>query len=141
MKRVVVTGIGALTPIGNNLNAFLEGLQNGKSGANHITHFDASKFKTQFACEVNDFKVGDFMDRREARRMDIFSQYALVSAQEALQDSGLEAILDNIDKDQAGVIWASGIGGLTSLEKEIATFAVGDGTPRYNPFMIPKMIS
>ncbi|MEL7121515.1 MAG: beta-ketoacyl-ACP synthase II [Bacteroidota bacterium] len=141
MKRVVVTGIGALTPIGNNLNAFLEGLQNGKSGANHITHFDASKFKTQFACEVSDFKVEDFIERREARRVDIFSQYALVSAQEALQDSGLYAILDNVDKDQAGVIWASGIGGLTSLEKEIETFAVGDGTPRYNPFMIPKMIS
>ncbi len=141
MKRVVITGIGALTPIGNNIKAYLEGLQKGVSGANMITQFDATNFKTQFACEVKDFNPDDHMDRREARRVDRFSQFALITAEEAVVDSGLNDILDQLDKDRIGVIWGSGIGGLKSLEKEIEDFANGNGTPRYNPFMIPKMIS
>lgn len=139
MRRVVVTGLGALTPIGNTLEEYLEGLQNGVSGANIITRFDATKFKTQFACEVKDFNVQDHLDRREARRMDMFSQFAMVVAEEAIQHSGLE--LESLDLDRVGVIWGSGIGGLRSLEKEIEDFALGNGTPRYNPFVIPKMIS
>lgn len=139
MRRVVVTGLGALTPIGNNLKAYLEGLQKGISGANIITRFDADKFKTQFACEVKDFNVEDHIHRRDARRMDLFSQFAMVVAEEAVQDSGLD--IEALDLDRAGVIWGSGIGGLRSLEEEIETFALGNGTPRYNPFVIPKMIS
>lgn len=139
MKRVVVTGLGALTPIGNTLTAYLEGLQKGVSGANPITHFDASEFKTHFACEIKNFDPGTVIDKREVRRMDNFSVYAMVAAQEAFEDSGLD--VEKIDPDRAGVIWGSGIGGLRSLEKEIEDFTTGDGTPRYNPFMIPKMIS
>ncbi len=138
MKRVVITGIGALTPIGNNINEYLEGLKNGLSGANLITKFDAENFKTRFACEVKDFKVEDFIDRKEARRLDPFAQYALVAAEEAMQQSGLD--LEKLNMDRAGVIWGSGIGGLYSLESEIEAFAKGSGVPRYNPFMIPKMI-
>lgn len=141
MRRVVVTGLGAITPIGNDIKSFKEGLKNGVSGANPITLFDASEFKTQFACEVKDFDPQDFIDRREARRMDRFAQFAMVSADEAVADSGLDAILEKLDLDRVGVIWASGIGGLGSLEEEIEKFALGNGTPRYNPFMIPKMIS
>jgi len=141
MKRVVITGIGALTPIGNNIKEYLQGLQNGVSGANMITQFDASNFKTQFACEVKDFNADDLMDRREARRIDRFSQFAIITADEAIQDSGLESIMESLDKDRIGVIWGSGIGGLKSLEHEIEEYATGNGTPRYNPFMIPKMIS
>ncbi len=139
MKRVVVTGIGALTPIGNTVKAYLEGLQNGKSGAAPITQFDATNFKTKFACEVKGFNPSDFLDRREARRSDRFTQFALVSCQEALDQSGLD--LEKINLDRAGVIWGSGIGGLKALEDDISAFATGNGTPRYNPFMIPKMIS
>jgi len=139
MKRVVITGIGALTPIGNDLQAYLEGLKAGVSGANLITHFDASKFKTHFACELTDFDASAFLDRREVRRLDDFSIYAMVTAMEAMEDSGLDP--EKIDLDRAGVIYASGIGGLGSLEKEIEEFEAGDGTPRYNPFMIPKMIA
>jgi len=142
MKRVVVTGIGAITPIGKNVPAFLEGLQQGHSGAKPITLFDASKFKTQFACEISDFNAEEFIDRREARRLDRFAQFALVSAEEAMQAAGLaEDTLEKVDPDRAGVIWGSGIGGMRSLEKEIEEFMEGNGTPRYNPFMIPKMIS
>lgn len=141
MKRVVITGIGALTPIGNNIDEYLEGLQKGISGANLITQFDASSFKTQFACEVKDFNPEEVMDRREARRIDRFAQFAMVTADEAVADAGLDAILDSLNKDRIGVIWGSGIGGLKSLEQEIEGFATGNGTPRYNPFMIPKMIS
>lgn len=137
MRRVVVTGVGALTPIGNDLQAYSEALQKGISGANPITHFDASNFKTQFACEIKDFP-SDILDRREARRMDLYSQYAMVAAHEAMEKSGLD--LEKIDLDRSGVIWASGIGGLRSLEKEIEDYCAGNGTPRYNPFMIPKMI-
>lgn len=142
MKRVVVTGIGAVTPIGSNVSAFLEGLQQGHSGAKPITLFDASNFKTQFACEVADFDATAFIDRREARRMDRFAQFAMVSTEEAMNMAGLaNETLEQVDPDRAGVIWGSGIGGMRSLEKEIEEFATGNGTPRYNPFMIPKMIS
>ena len=138
MKRVVVTGIGAVTAIGNNIKEYFDGLSNGLSGANIITQFDASNFKTQFACEVKNLNVEDFIDRREARRIDPFTQYALIATDEAMQNSGLD--LEKIDLDRAGIIFGSGIGGLGSLEKEIEEFAVGNGIPRYNPFMIPKMI-
>ncbi|MCB9047856.1 MAG: beta-ketoacyl-ACP synthase II [Lewinellaceae bacterium] len=138
MKRVVVTGIGAVTPIGNNINAYLEGLRNGVSGANLITHFDASNFKTQFACEVKGLDIENLVDRREARRMDLFSIYGAISSDEAIADAGLEP--EKLDLDRVGVIWGSGIGGLKSLEVEIEEFITGSGIPRYNPFMIPKMI-
>lgn len=138
MKRVVVTGIGALTPIGNGINAYLKGLQEGISGANIITLFDASNFKTQFACELKDFNVGDYMDVREARRLDRFTVLAVIAADEAMENSGLD--IEKIDPDRAGVIWGAGIGGLSTLEKEVEDYITGNGTPRYNPFMIPKMI-
>lgn len=138
MNRVVVTGLGAITPIGKTLQDYKDGLQNGVSGANLITLFDATQFKTRFACEVSDFNAQDYLDRREARRMDRFTHFALIAAGEALEDSGLD--IENIDLDQAGVIWASGIGGLRSLEKNIEEFTTGNGIPRYNPFMIPQMI-
>lgn len=139
MKRVVVTGLGAVTPIGNSVSEYLEGLQKGLSGANPITHFDASQFKTQFACELKDFKPEETIDRREIRRMDNFTVYAMASAAEAMANSGID--VTQIDADRAGVIWGSGIGGLATLEKEIEDHITGSGTPRYNPFMIPKMIS
>ncbi len=138
MKRVVVTGIGAITPIGNNITAYLDGLQKGVSGANPITLFDATLFKTRFACEVKDFNPEDHFDRREVRRIDRFTQFGMVSATEAIQDSGLD--LDAIDKDRVGVIWAAGVGGMTTLEKEIEEHVLGNGTPKHNPFLIPKMI-
>jgi len=138
MKRVVVTGLGAITPIGNTLSAYLEGLQKGVSGANLITLFDASLFKTRFACEVKGFNPEDHLERKEARRIDRFTQFAMVSSAEALKDSGLD--LDAIDKQRVGVIWASGIGGLTTLEKEIEDHVQGSGVPKHNPFLIPKMI-
>jgi 3-oxoacyl-[acyl-carrier-protein] synthase II len=140
MKRVVVTGLGALTPIGNNLPEYLAGLQQGKSGANLITLFDASLFKTKFACEVKGFVPEEHIDRREARRIDRFTQFAMVSAAEALQDSGLD-LENGVNKDRVGVIWASGIGGLATLEKEVEEHITGNGTPKHNPFLIPKMIS
>jgi len=139
MKRVVITGLGALTPIGNTLSEYLNGLQKGISGANLITQFDASLFKTHFACEVKGFNAEDHIDRREARRLDRFTQFALVTAAEALQDSKLD--LNAIDKQRVGVIWASGIGGMITLEREIEEHITGNGTPRHNPFLIPKMIS
>lgn len=139
LKRVVVTGLGALTPIGNNIQEYWDGLVNGKSGAASITYFDASKFKTQFACELKNFNVTDFIDRKEARRLDKFAQYALVASDEAIQDSGLD--VEKVDKDRVGVIWGAGIGGLETFQKEVENFAAGDGTPRFNPFFIPKMIA
>jgi len=139
MKRVVITGLGALTPIGNTLSGYLLGLQKGTSGANLITQFDASLFKTHFACEVKDFNPEDHIDRREARRLDRFTQFAMVTADEAIKDSKLD--LEAINKQRVGVIWASGIGGLATLEKEIEEHITGNGTPRHNPFLIPKMIS
>jgi len=139
MKRVVVTGIGALTPIGNDIESFNSGLKAGKSGAASITKFDASLFKTQFACEIKDFNAELRVDKKESRRMDLFTQYAMYTAAEAFEMSGLDP--EQLDLDLCGVIWGSGIGGLQSLETEIATFTSGNGTPRYNPFMIPKMIT
>lgn len=139
LKRVVVTGMGALTPIGNTLNEYWEGLLAGKSGAAPIKQYDASLFKTQFACEIKDFNIEDFMDRKEARKLDPFAQYAMVSASEAVADS---AILDsNPNLDRIGVIWGSGIGGLKTFQDEAQGFFQGDGTPRFNPFFIPKMIA
>ncbi|MGS2740702.1 beta-ketoacyl-ACP synthase II [Sinomicrobium sp. M5D2P17] len=139
LKRVVVTGLGALTPIGNTVQEYWEGLKNGMSGAAPITHFDASKFKTQFACEVKNFNVTDFIDRKEARRLDKFSQYAIVASDEAIADSGIE--LDKINKGRVGVVWGAGIGGLETFQEEVLNFGRGDGTPRFNPFFIPKMIA
>ena len=138
LKRVVVTGLGALTPIGNNISEFWHGLSAGVSGANFITRFDTEKFRTKFACEVKNFEVTNFIDRKEARKMDFFTQYAMVAADEAVKDAGLET--DKIDTDRAGVIWAAGIGGLKTFEEEITSYCKGDGTPRFNPFFIPKMI-
>ncbi|MCH2229670.1 MAG: beta-ketoacyl-ACP synthase II [Crocinitomicaceae bacterium] len=139
LKRVVVTGLGALTPIGNTLSEYWDGLKNGKSGAAPIKQFDASLFKTHFACEVKDFVVTDHLDRKEARKLDQFSQYAMVSAKEAVADSGLIESEPNLDR--IGVIWGSGIGGLKTFQDEVTNFANGDGTPRFNPFFIPKMIA
>lgn len=139
LKRVVVTGLGALTPIGNTVEEYWNSLVNGVSGAAPIQQFDASKFKTQFACELKNFNVQDFIDRKEARKMDQFSQYAMVSTAEAIADSGLD--LESLDLDRAGVIWGSGIGGLKTFQDEAGGFATGDGTPRFNPFFIPKMIA
>jgi 3-oxoacyl-[acyl-carrier-protein] synthase II len=139
LKRVVVTGLGALTPIGNNIEEYWNGLVNGVSGAAPITHFDATKFKTRFACEVKNFEVRDFIDRKEARKMDKFTQYAMVASDEAIADSQLD--LDKINKLRVGVIWGAGIGGLETFQNEVLGFAAGDGTPRFNPFFIPKMIA
>ncbi len=139
IKRVVVTGLGALTPIGNNIEEFWNGLANGISGAAPITHFDASKFKTRFACELKNFDITQFFDRKEARKMDRFTQYAMVAADEALVDSKLD--LEKVDKDRVGVIWGAGIGGLETFQNEVLSYAEGDGTPRFNPFFIPKMIA
>ncbi len=136
MKRVVITGLGAITPIGNNLEEYNEGLKRGQSGAGPITRFDASNFKTKFACEVKNFNPEDFIDRKEVRRMDLFTQFAMVCSDEALADSKL--LESDLDLDRIGVIWGSGIGGLRSLEAEIETFATGNGIPRFNPFMIVK---
>lgn len=138
LRRVVVTGVGALTPLGNTLQEYWEGLAAGKSGAAPITHFDASKFKTRFACEVKGLVMDNFIERKEARKMDLFTQYAMVVCDEALRDSGLD--LPELDKDRVGVIWGSGIGGLGTFQEEVKSFARGDGTPRFNPFFIPKMI-
>jgi 3-oxoacyl-[acyl-carrier-protein] synthase II len=139
IKRVVVTGLGALTPIGNNIEDFWNGLVNGVSGAAPITYFDAAKFKTRFACELKNFDITQFFDRKEARKMDRFTQYAMVAADEAILDSKLD--LEKVDKDRVGVIWGAGIGGLETFQNEVLSFAEGDGTPRFNPFFIPKMIA
>jgi 3-oxoacyl-[acyl-carrier-protein] synthase II len=139
LKRVVVTGLGALTPIGNTVSDYWNSLINGVSGAAPVTYYDAAKFKTRFACELKNFNVTDFIDRKEARKMDRFTQYALVASDEAILDSGLN--LDTINKLRVGVIWGAGIGGLETFQNEVLDFAAGDGTPRFNPFFIPKMIA
>jgi len=139
LKRVVVTGLGALTPLGNNVKDYWNGLVNGVSGAAPISKFDASKFKTQFACEVKNFDPQDYLDRKEVRKLDLFTIFSLVSAQEAIENSGLN--IDKINGDRAGVIWGSGIGGIKAFQDEVTTFNQGDGTPRFNPFFIPKMIA
>lgn len=139
LKRVVVTGLGALTPLGNTVEAYWQSLINGVSGANLITRFDASKFKTRFACELKNFNVEDHIERKDARKMDPYTQYAMVVVKEAVEDAGIN--LDTINKDRVGVIWGSGIGGLLTFQEECFNFAKGDGTPRFNPFFIPKMIA
>ena len=139
MRRVVVTGIGAITPIGKNIEQYWDGLKSGTSGSDWITRFDAEKFKTRFACEIKNYDPVDYFDRKESRKLDVYAQYALIAVDEAIKDSGLD--LENIDKDQAGVIWASGIGGIETFLNEITGFVMGDGVPRFSPFFIPKMIS
>jgi 3-oxoacyl-[acyl-carrier-protein] synthase II len=139
LKRVVVTGLGALTPIGNNVEEYWNGLKSGKSGCAPITYFDTEKFKTKFACEVKNFDPLDHFDRKEARKLDRFAQYALVSSDEAIKDAGIN--LNMVDKFRVGVIWGAGIGGLETFQNEMINFAEGDGTPRFNPFFIPKMIA
>ena len=139
LKRVVVTGLGALTPIGNNVSDYWEALITGKSGCANITYFDTEKFKTKFACELKNFNPLEHFDRKEARKLDRFAQYALVSSDEAIEDSNLN--LDEIDKFRVGVIWGAGIGGLETFQNEMTNYSEGDGTPRFNPFFIPKMIA
>jgi 3-oxoacyl-[acyl-carrier-protein] synthase II len=139
LKRVVVTGLGALTPIGNTVDEYWNALLNGESGAAPITHFDATNFKTRFACEVKNFDAVEFLGRKDARKMDKFTQYAMVASQEAIDDSGLD--FEKEDRDRIGVIWGAGIGGLETFQNEVLEYAKGDGTPRFNPFFIPKMIA
>jgi 3-oxoacyl-[acyl-carrier-protein] synthase II len=138
LKRVVVTGLGALTPLGNTVGEYWQGLTEGVSGCNTITLFDASKFKTQFACEVKNFDATTYLDRKEARKMDRFTQFAVIASDEAVKDSGITP--DNVNLDRVGVILGSGIGGIVTFQDEVIEFAKGDGTPRFNPFFIPKMI-
>ena len=139
LKRVVVTGLGALTPIGNTKEEYWDALVKGKSGAAPITYFNTEKFKTKFACELKNFEVTDFIHRKDARKMDRFTQYAMVASDEAIADSKLD--MENIDKLRVGVIWGAGIGGLETFQNEVLNFAAGDGTPKFNPFFIPKMIA
>jgi 3-oxoacyl-[acyl-carrier-protein] synthase II len=139
LKRVVVTGIGAITPIGKTISEYWDGLKNGVSGAGPITRFDTEKFKTKFACEIKDYDPLDYFSKKEARKLDMFAQFAFISADEAIKDSNLD--LEKIDKDRAGVIWASGIGGITTLARDVETFALSDHTPRFSPFFIPMIIS
>jgi len=139
LKRVVVTGLGALTPIGNTKDEFWDALISGKSGAAPITYFDTEKFKTKFACEIKNFSATDFFDRKEARKMDKFAQYAMLASDEAIADAKLN--LDELNKLRVGVIWGAGIGGIETFQNEVLNFADGDGTPRFNPFFIPKMIA
>ncbi|MFZ4057271.1 MAG: beta-ketoacyl-ACP synthase II [Ferruginibacter sp.] len=138
LKRVVVTGLGALTPLGKTVADYWHGLENGQNGCDFIKQFDASKFKTRFACEVKDFDPTAYLDRKEARKIDRFTQFALIASDEAINDAGISK--DNVDVDRVGVIFASGIGGLITFQEEVINFASGDGTPRFNPFFIPKMI-
>ncbi|MBC6697731.1 beta-ketoacyl-ACP synthase II [Hymenobacter sp. BT190] len=137
-RRVVVTGLGAITPLGSTVPAYWEGLRQGISGAAPITRFDASKFKTRFACEVKNYNPDDYFPTKEGRKMDLFTQFAVIASDEAIKDAGL---LEGVNKDRVGVIWGSGIGGLKTFQDECFNFAKGDGTPRYNPFFIPKMIA
>ncbi|MFS4454495.1 beta-ketoacyl-ACP synthase II [Maribacter sp. 2304DJ31-5] len=139
LKRVVVTGLGALTPIGNNIEEYWDSLVNGKSGSAPITYYDAEKFKVKFACELKNYRTEDYFDRKEGRKLDRFAQYALVSSDEAIKDARLD--LDALDKFRVGVIWGAGIGGLETFQNEVMNYAQGDGTPRFNPFFIPKMIA
>ncbi|MBC6607110.1 beta-ketoacyl-ACP synthase II [Hymenobacter sp. BT188] len=138
LRRVVVTGLGALTPLGKTVTEYWDGLSRGVSGAAPITRFDASKFKTRFACEIKGYNPDDYFERKEGRKMDFFTQFAIIASDEAIKDAGL---LEGVDRDRVGVIWGSGIGGLKTFQEECFSFAKGDGTPRYNPFFIPKMIA
>lgn len=139
LKRVVVTGLGALTPIGNNIDEYWDGLINGKSGCAPITYFDTENFKTKFACEVKNYSPTDYFDRKEARKLDKFAQYAIVSSEEAIKDAAID--MEKIDKFRVGVIWGAGIGGIETFQEEVIGYANGNGTPRFNPFFIPKMIA
>ena len=138
-RRVVVTGIGTLNPLGNNIEEYFTNLTQGVSGAGPITHFDPSNFKTKFACELKGYDPNNFFDRKEVRKYDLYTQYALIAAEQAIKDSGLD--LETIDKDMAGVIWASGIGGLETFYQEVKSYVEGGEIPRYSPFFIPKMIA
>ncbi len=138
-RRVVVTGIGTINPLGNNIEEYFSNLEKGVSGAAPITHFDAEKFKTKFACEVKNYDPTQYFDRKEVRKYDLFTQYALIAATQAVEDAAFD--LDNVDKEQIGVIWSSGIGGLKSFFDECLGYAAGDGTPRFSPFFIPRMIA
>src|SRR5689334_3685581 len=138
LKRVVITGMGAITPLGNSVTEYWNNLRNGVSGCDIITNFDASKFKTRFACEIKNFDPVNFLDRKEARKLDRFTQTALVTSDQAVQDAGITS--ENVNSDRVGVVFASGIGGLITFQEEVMNFAKGDGTPRFNPFFIPKMI-
>src|SRR5687767_3739049 len=138
LKRVVVTGLGAITPIGNTIDEYWNSLINGVSGADMITLFDASKFKTKFGCEVKGFEPTDFLEKKEARKIDRFTQIALVASDQAVKGAGITK--DNVNTDRVGVVFASGIGGISTFQEEVINFAKGDGTPRFNPFFIPKMI-
>ncbi len=138
LKRVVVTGLGAITPLGKNVPEYWEGLTKGISGADYIQQFDCAKFKTRFACEVKNFEPTEFLDKKEARKLDRFTQFALIASDEAVKDAGISK--ENVDPDRVGVIFASGIGGITTFQDDVMEFARGDGTPRFNPFFIPKMI-
>ncbi len=139
LKRVVVTGLGALTPIGNNIDEYWDGLINGKSGCAPITYFDTEHFKTKFACEIKNYISTDYFDRKEARKLDKFAQYAIVSSEEAIKDAAID--LEKVDKFRVGVIWGAGIGGIETFQEEVIGYANGNGTPRFNPFFIPKMIA
>ncbi len=139
LRRVVITGLGALTPIGNNIGEYWEGLKNGVSGSDWITNFNAEKFKTKFACEVKGFDASEHFDRKELRKLDPFAQFAMVATEEAFQDAGFE--LESVDRDRVGVIYTSGIGGMLTYQKELQNFFEGDGTPRFSPFFIPRMIA
>ncbi len=139
LKRVVVTGLGALTPIGNNIDEYWDGLVNGKSGCAPITYFDTENFKTKFACEIKNYISTDYFDRKEARKLDKFAQYAIVSSEEAIKDAAID--LEKVDKFRVGVIWGAGIGGIETFQEEVIGYAKGNGTPRFNPFFIPKMIA
>lgn len=139
LKRVVITGLGAITPLGNDVKTFWDALEAGKSGCDMITHFDTTNFKTKFACEVKDFDITKYMDKKESRRLDLFAQFGVGAASQAMEDSGLD-VGENVDADRAGVIWGSGIGGIHTFQQEVTDFNKGTGTPRFNPFFIPKMI-
>src|SRR5215212_11093254 len=138
LKRVVITGMGAITPLGNSITEYWNNLRNGVSGCDFITNFDASKFKTRFACEIKNFDPTNYLDRKEARKIDRFSQVAVVASDQAVKNAGITN--DNVNTDRVGVVFASGIGGLITFQEEVMNFAKGDGTPRFNPFFIPKMI-
>ncbi|MEY4702490.1 MAG: beta-ketoacyl-ACP synthase, partial [Bacteroidota bacterium] len=138
LKRVVVTGLGALTPLGKNVADYWHNLEQGVSGCDFIQQFDVSKFKTRFGCEVKDFDPTQYFDKKEARKMDRYCQFALIASDEAVKDAGITS--ENADPDRVGVIFASGIGGLITFQEEVINFSAGDGTPRFNPFFIPKMI-
>ncbi|MGI8637933.1 MAG: beta-ketoacyl-[acyl-carrier-protein] synthase family protein, partial [Segetibacter sp.] len=141
MKRVVVTGMGAITPLGNSVNEFWQNIVAGKSGAAPFTKFDTSKFKTTFGCEVKDFDAGEYIDKKEIKRYDLYTQYAIAASDQAIEDAQLDfPKMDEVERYEIGVIWASGNGGMATFEEQVRDFCLGDGTPRFSPYFIPKMI-